>query len=513
MEYHIEIDSMSLEPTTLWEIARSAMNPHSRLRIDLTRKARHVIDEARTTLEFLIGRNSMMYGINTGVGSLYNEHLSSSDVEEFQRNLLRSHSCGVGHPLSRDLVMGMWLVTLNSIAKGHRGIRPVTCSHIISILEAGILGVVPSRGSVGASGDLAPCAHAALVLIGEGWCTMPQTDCFVKLPSRTALETVGLVPFELAAKEGLSLMNGTQLSTVLALKVWNEASRLVSIANLAAAMSMVGMQSSLGIIYEPLLEAHQHPGTLHAGRDISCWLGTSPQSLDPPSIGKRLQDPYSIRCCPQVHGAVWEEIESSENILCAEINASTDNPLLFPVEGTLCHGGNFHAIYPGRVSDRLASALTVLASISERRINIALNAASSGLPSFLTKNGGLNCGLMMVHPTAAALVAECRSLCFPATVDSIPTNCDQEDHVSMAPNAGFKALKIVENLRYILAIELLVATQAMDLVKGIAVPEKLVRVREKIRAVCPFVAQDRVLSDNIEDITELIRQEVFWSLR
>jgi histidine ammonia-lyase len=384
--------------------------------------------------------------------------------------------------------------------------RVGTLKAVTTLVEAGILGCVPSQGSVGASGDLAPGAHAALTVIGEGWCTAPAGSKFARMPAATALRRSGVKPLELGPKEGLSLINGTHLTTALAVKAWSEGEYLLKVANLAAALTLEALGGDRMTCAEPTLRAHGHPGTIACGKELGGWLGESSQLSARHRDSHWIQDPYSLRCVPQVHGAVWEELNHSETVLEREINAVTDNPLLFPDEGMVRYCGNFHAIYPARVSDRLASAFATLASISERRISQSMRAPRGHLPTFLIKDGGLNSGFMMAHVTAAALVSECKSLSFPASVDSIPTNVTQEDHVSMGPAAGLKANRVLENLRRVLAIELLTAAQGLYLMRPDRASPRLEAAYARIRELVSPMEHDRVLTDDIELITETIQR-------
>ena len=497
-----------LSPASLTEYSARALSPDSVYALTLDEASRDGIRRASAVVDRVAAGSKRVYGINTGVGLLCGTHIAPDKFEEFQHNIILSHCCGVGEPLPRDLVMMMWVILLNSIAKGHRGVRLETVDFILQTLNAGLLAVVPSQGSVGASGDLAPSAHAAAALLGEGRCTLPADGRIEEMPARAALQRLGLSPWQLAAKEGLSLINGTQLTTAMAAKAWYHARRLLDLSNLAAALSIEGLRGQHMDNAESLWRAHRHPGTLHCGLAISGWIGK--HSTKSAFGHDRVQDPYSLRCAPQVHGAVWEDVQACESILQREINASTDNPLVFADTGAILHGGNFHAIYPARVADRLASALTTLGSISERRINLMMDKEKSGLPYFLINEGGLHSGLMMLQTVAAALVSECKALSFPASVDSIPTNCNQEDHVSMGPVAGWKVLKIVDNVYHILAIELLCAAQAIDLLQPEELSERLRAVHGVLRGQVAFLERDRMLADDVRAVEALLRTNRFF---
>ncbi len=502
----ITLGTEVLEPATVWEVAQTALEPGARLKIEYTVEARHRIQLAADLLAKLVDAEEPVYGVNTGFGHFANTVIPPEKIVELQYNLVRSHCCGVGDRLSRDLVMAMWLINLHTICRGHSGVRVKTVEAIARILESGILACVPSQGSVGASGDLAPAAHAAAAILGEGRCTMPRGDEFVELPAADALAQIEARPVELGPKEGLSLINGTSLTTALGIKAWYEGRYLLRVANLAAAMSIEALGGSRSICAELTTRAHGHPGTIACGREVAGWLGRSSELAKLDLNGHWIQDPYSLRCVPQVHGAVWEELEVSGEVLEREINAVTDNPLLFPDEMATLYCGNFHAIYPARVNDRLASAFATLACIAERRINQAMRAPRGHLPTFLVNNGGVNSGFMMAHVTAAALVSESKSLSFPASVDSIPTSLNQEDHVSMGPIAGMKANRIAENLRRVLAIELLTAAQAFSLKRPHKPAPRLEEVYRRIRDLVPPLEKDRNLSGDIERVARMIQQ-------
>ncbi len=502
----ITLGESSLTPTSLWKFARYALEPHKHFHIEYSPDAMSRVSAACQLLEKMVAAEEPVYGVNTGFGHFANVAIKPEKVVELQKNIVRSHCAGVGELLPRDMVMAMWLIGLNTICRGYSGLRPSTLKAVTKMVEAGVLGCVPSQGSVGASGDLAPGAHAALTVIGEGWCTAPDGDGFSRMQAATALERIGAKPLELGPKEGLSLINGTHLSTALAVKAWSEGSYLLRVANMAAALTLEALGGDRMTSAEPTLRAHGHPGTIACGLELGWWLGESSELSARHRDSHWIQDPYSLRCVPQVHGAVWEELDHSETVLEREINAVTDNPLLFPDEGMVRYCGNFHAIYPARVSDRLASAFATLASISERRISQSMRAPRGHLPTFLIKDGGLNSGFMMAHVSAAALVSECKSQSFPASVDSIPTNVTQEDHVSMGPAAGLKANRVADNLRRVLAIELLTAAQALYLTRPDRASDRLEAVYERIREFVPPMEQDRVLTDDIELITEKIQQ-------
>jgi histidine ammonia-lyase len=501
----LRLDGHSLTPVTLWNFARQALDPAATVQIELANGSRERVARAAAVVARLVAAGETVYGINTGFGSFAERAVPPHRLAELQENLIRSHAAGVGEEAPRDVVLAMWLLRLNTMCKGHSGNRLEVMDRAIRLLEAGVLGGVPSRGSVGASGDLAPSAHAVLPLLGEGWCTRPtlQRDAFERVPAGQALSDLGMAPLRLAPKEGLSLINGTQYTTTLAVKSWTQACRLWRAANLTAALTLEAIGGA-GSIFEPAVLASHHPETARAGREMAAWLEGSEYLHGARREGRLAQAPYSLRCVPQVHGAVLRELRSGYEVLAGEVHALCDNPLVFPEEGRVYSCGNFHAVYPARVCDGLASALTTLAAMAERRISLAMDGRLSGLPTFLVADGGLNSGLMMAQTTAAALVCEARTLSAPASVDSIPTNCDREDHVSMGPVAGLKVLRVVELVHAVLAIELLTAAQALDLRGRAPVPPRLARVQKALRERVPFLHRDAVLAPLIAACARLL---------
>jgi histidine ammonia-lyase len=501
----LRLDGRSLDPVVLWKIARRGVDPAGPVRVELVNGSRERVARAAAFVARLIESGQTVYGINTGFGHFAERAVPPDRLAELQENLIRSHAAGVGEEAPRDVVQAMWLLRLNTMCRGHSGNRPEVMDRAICLLEAGVLGCVPSRGSVGASGDLAPAAHAVLPLLGEGWCTRPtaRRDGFERVPARQALADLGIPPLALAPKEGLALINGTQYTTALAIKAWAQACRLWRAANLTAALTLEATGGA-GSIFEPAVLGSHHPQTEQAGREMAAWLEGSGHLHGARREGRLTQAPYSLRCAPQVHGAVLRELRSGYQVLAAEVNTLCDNPLVFPDEGRVYSCGNFHAIYPARACDGLVSALTTLAAMAERRICVMMDGRLSGLPTFLVADGGLNSGLMMAQTTAAALVCETRALSSPASVDSIPTNCDREDHVSMGPVAGLKLLRVAELAQAVLAIELLAATQALDLRAGTGVPPRLAGVQKAVRERVPFLRRDAPLAPLIEACQELI---------
>ncbi len=498
----LTLNGDNLDIENLWKFSKNALDPKAKIKIHIDKKAEARVKAAEQFVYDLAHSGDTVYGLNTGFGYFAKTRIKESEIETLQHNIIRSHACGVGEELPRDVVLMLWLILINSACRGHRGIALEKLKRMIRMLEAGILAVVPSRGSVGASGDLAPTAHAVLATLGEGDCTVPGGK---RMKASAALKKAGIKPITLGPKEGLCLINGTQLTAALAVKIWCETKQLVETANLAAAMSIEALRASHHMTDDLLLKEQRQEGTLVCGRAIAKWLGGETEIAKSHADCDRVQDSYSFRCAPQVHGMAWDELAQTRETLTREINSTTDNPLLFPDRKKVIHGGNFHAIYPARVSDKLGMAITTLAAISERRVNTFMRSEKSGLPTFLIENGGLNSGFMMVQVTAAALVAECRSLCFPSSVDSVPTNNDQEDHVSMGPGAGLKALKIAEHVRYVLAIELLIAAQGLDMLRPLKTSAKLEKVKAAIRKHVRYMKEDRFLAPDIEAVHGLVK--------
>lgn len=489
----------NLTPEDLWAFASRASDFSRPKEIAIDEDAIEGIKSAAGVVDEIVARERKTYGINTGFGHFADRVVAPNDLRRLQYNIVRSHCCGVGEILPRDVALGMWLVNLNKLCQGHSGVRLQTMKSIIGHLKRGILAEIPSRGSVGASGDLCPLAHATRATIGEGPCSWPnERGEIVRGTAKRALETFGLKPVELGPKEGLSLVNGTALSTILAIRAWAKGVKLLRLANLTAAMTTEALGGSRSPFQIYTLKAHRHNATYRAGREMLEWLGEGSEMSDVHKEKVWIQDPYCVRCAPVVHGSVDLALEQARETLFDEINAATDNPLVFPEEGgEIANCGHFHAIYPARVSDSLASAFATLACISERRTNQLMKAERGHLPTFLVEDGGVNSGYMMLHVTAAALASEAKTQTFPASADSIPTNVQKEDHVSMGPNAGFKANRVLDLLRDVVAIELICATQALDLQKPLRPAERIVPVFEHVRELVPFFGEDRSHAEDV----------------
>lgn len=483
----IPVDGLSLDLTRFEAVVRAG----SPALLDRSAAAR--IAAARAEIERAIESGDAVYGVNTGFGNLANVRIDRRDLETLQERLVLSHAAGMGEPLADEEVRGMMLLRANTLARGHSGVREAVVERLLDLLAAGVHPIVPSRGSVGASGDLAPLAHLALAVIGRG---EARLDGEV-LPASEALARVGIAPMRLAAREGLGLINGTQAMTALLALAALDARRLVRLADLIGAFSTEALRGT-DVAFDPRIHAVRP----YAGQRASAanlWRLMQGSSIRESHRVEdlRVQDPYSIRCMPQVHGAVRDVLADVEAKLAIEMNAATDNPLVFARDGAILSGGNFHGAPMALAADFLTIALAELASISERRTEKLTNAAFSGLPPFLVEDAGLNSGFMMAQVTAAALVSENKTLAHPASVDSIPTSADKEDHVSMGMWAAIKCRRVAANTLRVLAIELLAAAQGIDLLRPLTTSEPLERLHALVRARVPRWSEDREMGRDL----------------
>ncbi|HEY7790691.1 MAG TPA: histidine ammonia-lyase [Vicinamibacterales bacterium] len=442
-----------------------------------------------------------VYGINTGFGSFSEVRIPAASLAQLQVNLVRSHAAGVGEPLSVREVRALMLLRANVLAKGFSGIRLDTLERLLALINAGVHPRIPSRGSVGASGDLAPLAHLALVLIGEG----DASDGERTQPGAEALEQAGLAPVTLAPKEGLALINGTQASTgVLALALAG-AERLARAADIVAALSIDALKGSVTPFDERIHAARPFAGQLTAAANLRALMAGSAINASHEGCG-RVQDAYSLRCTAQVHGAARDALAFIHRTVAVEANAATDNPMIFADEDESLSGGNFHGAPIAIAADLLAIAVTQFATISERRTERLVNPALSGLPAFLTAEGGLQSGYMLAQVTAAALTSELKVIAHPSSVDTIPTSANKEDHVSMSMAAALKAARAVEFARQVLAVELLCAATAIDLLAPLTTSAPLARAHAALRAVVPPRVADRPPSPEIARAAALIAE-------
>ena len=464
-----------------------------RARVVISPAARRAMAASRNVVERALRRGARVYGLTTGFGNFADVTISPAEIEVLQRNLVRSHAAGVGELLPDRAVRAMMVLRANALARGFSGIRPATVATLVAMLTADLLPPVPSQGSVGASGDLAPLAHLALALMGEGDLIRGGR----RVPARKALAAARIRPVTLGAKEGLALINGVQMSVAVGGLALARAVELTRVADLCGAATLDAARGSDTAFDPRIVAARPHPGAIACAGNLRRLLAGSAIRESHRGCGK-VQDNYALRCMPQVHGASRDAFSHAREVLEREMNSATDNPLVFPGKGDIVSGGNFHGAPVGLVLDYAGVAAADLASISERRIEKLLNPATSELPAFLVEKGGLNSGLMMAQITAAALVSECKVLAHPASVDSIPTSANKEDHVSMSPIAARKLAAIVTNLEWVLSIELLTAFQAMEFLRPLRTSEPLERLRGAFRRVVPAWGEDRRLAPDLE---------------
>jgi histidine ammonia-lyase len=453
---------------------------------------------SRAVVERLAAGDRPVYGVNTGVGQLADVRIPAEDLEQLQRNVVRSHAAGVGPPLAAAEVRAMMLIRANVLAKGLSGIRPLVAEYLCELINRGVTPVVPAQGSVGASGDLAPLAHIALVLIGEGEAFLDGARC----GGLEALRLAGLQPLALASKEGISLINGTQGMLAVGCLELLAAETLTEAADVICALTLDALRGTPRAFDPALMGARPHPGQLASAGNLRRLLEGSEIRASHLGCG-RVQDAYSLRCAPQVHGPVRDAVAEARRVFSVELNSATDNPLVIGEQ--VLSGGNFHGEPLALSLDSLAIALTALAGISERRVDRLVNPAQNeGLPPFLASHPGLESGLMMAQVSAAALVAENRVLAAPASTGSITTSGDREDFVSMGMTAALKFQRVVANTRSVLAIEALAAAQAVGFLRPMRTSPVLETALSRIRAAAPAMPAERALSGEIEAVAGLI---------
>jgi histidine ammonia-lyase len=489
---------LSGQPLTLDEISQVALDKRA---VALDPAALPRIRESRAVVDGLLARGETAYGVNTGFGKLSDVRIEPGEVQALQRNLVRSHACGVGDALPVSEVRAMLLLRANVLAKGFSGVRPAVVEMLLEFLNRGIHPVVPARGSVGASGDLAPLAHLALAMIGEGMVLLEGRP----MPAAMAMLKTGLSPLVLEAKEGLALLNGTQAITGVGALALARAVRVAELADLAGAMTLEALKGTPTPFDERIHAVRPHAGQMAAAAHLRGLLADSEIRESHRENDPRVQDAYCLRCMPQVHGAVRDALGHAQAALEIETGSATDNPLVFP-EGEILSGGNFHGAPLALQLDAAAIGMTTLMGIGERRIDRLVNPdINEGLPPFLSKTPGVSSGFMIAHVVSAALLNEAKVLAHPASVDSVPTSGGKEDHVSMGMTAATKFRQIVENAERLLAVELLCAAQALEY-RAPLQPAR--RVREAfvlVRRTAPALDEDRVLSGEIEAMAEAVR--------
>ena len=501
----INIDGHNLTIQDTINVAKGLPRESS---LRLTPDAIAAVERASDAVEQIVRENRVVYGITTGFGAFKDKIIPIDQLRQLQLNIVRSHATGVGKPLSTAVVRAMMLIRANALASGHSGIRLQTLSLLLNMIERGVHPVVPRQGSLGASGDLAPLAHMALVLIGEGRAEVGGKI----LPGRRALAEVGLQPVELAAKEGLALTNGTAFMAALGCLAVEEAENCAYVANVAGALSLEALYGTVTAFSPRIHAVRPHPRQISTAEHLRTLLKGS--DFIRTDLRENPQDAYSLRCMPQVHGASADAIAYTRWVVEIELNSVTDNPLIFFEEDgspTAISGGNFHGEPLAIAYDHLALAMTEIGNISERRLNRLTDATSNNflLPPFLTENGGLNSGFMLTQYTAAALASENKALCFPASADSIPTSANVEDHVSNGPISGRQARSILRNLEQILGIELMAAAQAIDfrrrtLGDGVRMGKGTAAAYALIREHIPFLREDVELAPYMTSTANLV---------
>lgn len=469
------------------------------LKLVIDPKAMEKMKASRAFVFEVVKKGVPVYGINTGFGALSSKHIAEKDLAQLQVNLIRSHCTGLGKPFSKEITRAIMLLRANCLISGFSGVEPGTVQLLLDFINQHITPVVPEKGSVGASGDLAPLSHIALALIGEG-----EVEVAGKIiDSKSAIKAIGKTPAVLGPKDGLALINGTACMAALGALACYEAKQIMKLADIATTLTLDGVKGT-SAAYNPKITALKpHKGQIAAVENLNKLMANSPLKDSHPDCGK-VQDPYSLRCVPQVHGACRQTLIHAEDVLSTELNAVTDNPLIFVETGEVISGGNFHGEALALVMDYLAMGVAEICNISERRIEKMMNPVFSELPAFLTKSSGLNSGLMIAHVTAAALVSENKYLCHPASVDSVPTSTDKEDHVSMGVTAGRKLHEVIANAKSVLAIELLCNTQALDFQRPLKSSAALEAVHGLIRAHVKTIEDDRIFYKDINNIIKLI---------
>lgn len=455
------------------------------------------------SIEKIIEQGQTVYGVNTGFGKLSNVHIPVEELGDLQKNLVLSHACGTGDYIPKFLSRAILLLKANALCKGFSGTRPEIAHLLINLLNNDIIPAIPEKGSVGASGDLAPLAHMTLVLIGlgEAWSGNNLLD------GRAALNKIGLTPIQLRSKEGLALLNGTQFMTAFAVAALIRAKNLLKCADIAGAITVESLLGTKTAFDDRIQKARGYEGQIHVARNMRKLLEKS-EIVESHKNCEKVQDAYSTRCIPQVHGAVRQAIEFVEKILLTEMNACTDNPLIFSEDFAVLSGGNFHGQPISLASDYLTIAVAQLANMSERRIESLMDPVQSGLPPFLAPHSGINSGFMIAQVTAASLVSENKVYSHPASVDSIPTSANQEDFVSMGAHAARKALEVIENSEVVIGIELLAGCQAIDFRKNLQPGLGTFCAHKTIREYIPEMDIDRLIHKDIEEIKKLVKSNV-----
>ncbi len=495
----LRIDGRSLRLEDVETVARGPV------RVELAPDALARVERARALVDRIVDEHRVVYGITTGFGALAEVVIPADRIRELQANLIRSHAAGVGAPYAVEEARAITLLRANVLALGHSGVRPVVIHRLLDLLNAGVTPVIPERGSVGASGDLAPLSHLALVLLGEGEAWVAGE----RLSGAEALQRARLEPLVLEAKEGLALNNGTQVHTAVGILALLAAERALDTADVAGALSLEALRGTPDAFAPQIQAVRPHAGQATSAARLRDLLADSEIRESHRENDPRVQDAYSLRCMPQVHGAARNGLAYVRSVLEIEANSATDNPLIFPDDGLVISGGNFHGQPVAQVLDVLAMVCADVAAISERRIARLVDPALSGLPAFLVQDAGVNSGLMMAQIVAAALVSEIRLRAHPASVDSVPTDNNKEDHVSMGVAAALKAREAVRLLETVLALELITAAQGLEFLKPLRPGRRVEQAYERVRSVVAPLERDRVLAPDIAAVEALVREGVF----
>lgn len=458
--------------------------------------------KSRALIMDIVKKGKPVYGINTGFGALASKQIAEEDLGQLQYNLIRSHCTGVGKPFNREVTRAIMLSRANCLIQGFSGVTPETIELLLEFINQNINPVIPEKGSVGASGDLAPLSHIALALIGEG-----EVEFNGKVVrSDFAIHQIGREPAVLGPKDGLALINGTSVMLALGCLALVEAKKIVKQADIIACLTLDAVRGTASAFDERISRLKPQPGQVDVSANLLKIISGSEIVHSHKDDGK-VQDPYSLRCIPQVHGACRQTLRHTEEVLEIELNSVTDNPLVFVETGDVISGGNFHGEALALTMDYLAMGLSEICNIAERRVEKMMNPSFSDLPAFLTKNSGLNSGLMIAHVTMAALASENKYLCHPASVDSIPTSTDKEDHVSMGVTSGRKLHEVVANVQYGLAIELLCNTQGLEFLRPLKTSPALEKVHTLVRKHVQPIGEDRIFHKDIENLTRLVRTD------
>lgn len=491
----VELDGVTLDRHKVQKVVNGTA------KVSIPEENRLRVRASRNRIEKQINDGKILYGVNTGFGKLSDIEIEKEDIAKLQLNLLRADAVGVGDPLPTSIVRAMMTLRANALSRGFSGIREETLQLLVDMINEGVHPVVPSKGSVGASGDLAPLAHIAIVLVGEGKAEYKGEI----LPGGEALKRAGLEAVSLQAKEGLALINGTQCMSGVGVVALNEAERVGLAADMAACLTMEALHGVISAFDSELLAVRPHPELEFVASRMRKWLDGSERITRQGEI--RIQDAYSIRCIPQVHGASWQAFNYVDERLSVEMNSTTDNPIVLE-NGEVISGGHFHGQPIALSMDFLKVAAAEWANISERRTERLVNPQLSGLSPFLAPDPGLECGLMVAQYVAASLVSENKVLAHPSSVDSIPTSANQEDHVSMGTSGSRQAREIVHNAARVIAIEMICASQAIYLEKAENQLAPATRAfLEKVRAICPPLESDRAISDQMEELAQFILKE------